>query len=158
MIKHLLAFFLQIFLLILFLLSSCKEKPSYLIQANKEGISILDLEYINDSLEINLVDFRVNHLKEDLYELKIYLIAEEPDKYVNGDYKFFVHFYPEIKEEKSSDFLALGTKKAYREEDILVFVRQFQSQTHHFERVRYGLLDQTGKRLFTLTLNGIEIP
>ena len=142
--------------LIIIAFLSCKEKSRDPINTKLGGKSILDIEYINDTLDINLVDFRITNLEQGDKRLEIFVITDQPEEYSHG-YRYFVHFYPKITSEADQKFISLGTKSIDSLDGVLVYSRDFKIDPTYFELVRYGLLNKEGKRLFVLTLDSVNI-
>jgi hypothetical protein len=125
---------------------------------NSNEISILDIEYLNDTLNIAVKGFKVIDLDEDNYEMEITMQTPELDKY-SKDFKFFVHciYYDDFRE-GDSDRLAVGTNRVKTEGDKIIFSRKFKSNVYEFETIRYGLLNtKTNERYFTLKLDSITL-
>lgn len=138
------------------LMASCVTKPKYDPSDNPKGKSILDIEYINDTLGVNLVDFRVETMSKNEYELSLYAFSKQ-SKLQLESHKFFVHAYPEKKREKPGNFISLDTDEFINQNDTLIFSRKFYSETESFEMIRYGLVDPKNRiRLFTLTLDNVS--
>lgn len=135
--------------------TSCKEDSSEWIHQTK-GYSILDLEYINDTLGITLKDIRISEISKDSFRISVYLLPDQLEKYGNQN-RFFIHFYPNYSSENLKSFIALGTRELKFKNGALIFERDFNSNIYWYPYVRYGLLDEDGRRLFTLELDSIRI-
>lgn len=142
--------------LALILFVACREKLRYDPNLNPQGQSILDIEYINDTLDINVVDFRVSDLEQGKQKMEIFVITEMAEEYSRG-YSFFIHLYPKISTESDQNFIALGTKSIDSLDGVLIYEREFKLDETYFEQIRYGLLNEEGERLFTLTLDSVRI-
>lgn len=141
-----------IFVFFVLLALSCGPKHKYDPSDNPKGKSILDIEYINDTLNINVVDFRVEHIEGQNYELEIYMISTDADLYAQ-DHKFYAHFYPD----HSSNFFPFGTNEIQRNGDTLIYNRNFSAALKNFAVIRYGLENKEGKRLFSLHIDSVDI-
>lgn len=158
----------KIFLILLLIIAviACKSdkketknglESNYPIQ-NENEKSILDFEYLNDTLNIAVKDFKVIDHNDDNYELEITMETPEIDKYSKG-HKFFVHcFYYDNLNVGNNDRLAVGTNRIKVEGKKIIFSRKFQSKVYEFKRIRYGLLNnETKERYFSLKLDSITI-
>ncbi len=161
--KNIVIFF---FLMIAF--SSCKkDKKAAGDEANiekKEVIknptekSILDVEYINDTLDLRIDEFKIIHLNKDKYELEIAMATPKIETY-SIDHRFFVQFYyNDDTEVDNKNKLSVATNKVRVEGDKLIFSRKFESQVDIFKTIRYGLANiKTKDRYFTLKIDSIAL-
>ena len=133
-----------------------KEKTEPLKNSNKK--SILDIEYLNDSLDIAITDIKVINKENDRYDLEIVLETPAIKKY-SQDHRFFVHcYYYEGMEDGEKKYMAIGTNRVKVEENKILFRRSFKSEIDIFKVMRYGLLDvKTNERLFNLKLDSIAL-
>lgn len=143
-------------LMVFLILCSCREERQYKILNEHPGQSILDFEYINDTLGINLIDFRVTSMDGPNKKLELFMVTDRVQEYGN-DHQYFVHLYPQFTSESSGNFVALGTNSIQISEDLIIYSREFSIQKDYFEKIRYGLKNSEGKRLFTLTLDTIQL-
>ena len=144
------------YILLVLLVSGCGPDHKYDPNSNPIGRSILDIEYINDTLNLNLVDFRVEQLGKEDYELSIYVISKSSNKY-SDNYRFYAHFYPYRDSVRlESSFFPLGTNNIERMGDTILYKRMFSSRIKSFEKVRYGLEDPKGERLFNLRIDSVD--
>lgn len=141
-------------ILVIFVLMalSCGSRHKYDPRNNHKGKSILDIEYINDTLNVNVVDFRVEHIEGQNYELEIYMISSDAELYAQ-DHKFYAHFYPY----HTSKFLPFGTKQIKKKGDTIIYNRNFSVALKNFKVIRYGLENKEGKRLFSLHIDSVDI-
>ena len=146
--------YILLFSIVLTFVIGCKKKDHSWIQ-DTEGYSILDLEYINDTLGIVLKDIRLLPLDQNKNLLKVYLLAEESEHY-SGNHSFFLHFYAERSREREGEFISVRADSVITERDALVFTGNFESDKNFFEMVRYGLVNSNKKRLFTLTIDSVK--
>ena len=118
--------------------------------------SVLDLEYLNDTLNVTVKDFKIIDHDHDTYELEITMETPDIDKY-SKDHKFFVNcFYFDHLKEGNSDRLAVGTNRVEVSGKKIIYSRKFQSKVFEFKRIRYGLLNnKTNERYFSLKLDSI---
>lgn len=135
---------------------SCKENSSDWIH-HTGGHSILDLEYINDTLGIILKDIRVQEIKSNQYHLKIFLLTEEEQSLYKVNYYFFVHLYRKKSKEREGGFVSMITNKVASQNNILVFSGDIETNQKIFEQLRIGLVNPKGERLFTLTVDSVKI-
>lgn len=122
----------------------------------KEGLSILDYEYINDTLGLNILDFRAVRFEDAECRFDIYLVTQYPEKY-GKNHRFFIHAYPENTTEADGGFTPLGTNQIRMEEGLLVYSRTFATHHAFYRKLRYGLIDGAGERLFTLKLDSVQL-
>ena len=141
--------------LILLFLLSCKQYNSDWVQQTS-GRSILDLEYINDSLDIVIKDIRIREIEPNRFLLDIYVFTEQHERY-SDNHHFYVHFYPKKAKEKGGDFLSVVTKEVSFKRKVLVYSGELKTKNANFELMRYGLVDADGKRLFTLAVETVAI-
>ncbi|MDB9960537.1 hypothetical protein OAD62_00410 [Oceanihabitans sp.] len=159
---------LVIIFFILIAYSSCKndKKPvnnevnieQNAVVKNSKEKSILDIEYLNDTLDLRIEDFKIIHLKEDSYELEIDMATPKIETYAN-DHRFFVQFYynDDIEVDKKNK-LHLATNKVRVDGDKVIFSRKFTSQVDIFKTIRYGLANTKRKeRYFTLKIDSITL-
>ena len=159
---------LVIIFFILIAYSSCKndKKPvnnevnieGKAVVKNSKEKSILDIEYLNDTLDLRIDDFKIIHLKEDSYELEIDMTTPKIETYAI-DHRFFVQFYyNDDTEVDNKNKLHLGTNKVRVDGDKVIFSRKFISQVDIFKTIRYGLANTKRKeRYFTLKIDSITL-
>ncbi len=127
--------------------------------SSRDGIRILDYDYINDTLSLIITDFRIVKVNDTSCKLDIYLNTSQPDLYSKG-HRFFVHAYTDNSTEKEGRFLSYDTNKIILYGEELVFSRRFSSQYDYFQKIQYGLAQKTDfgyKRLFSLRLDSVRI-
>ena len=159
---------LVIIFFILITYSSCKndKKPvnnevnieGKAVVKNSKEKSILDIEYLNDTLDLRIDDFKIIHLKEDSYELEIDMTTPKIETYAI-DHRFFVQFYyNDDTEVDNKNKLHLATNKVRVDGDKVIFSRKFTSQVDIFKTIRYGLANTKRKeRYFTLKIDSITL-
>lgn len=145
---------LSVFTLLL-LTAACKGEDADWI-AKEPGRSILDLEYINDTLGIRLRDIRSVHREKDTYEILVYLQTESHEHYLNG-YQFYLHFYEKPGTEQDGRFRGTLAREPYLKNNVLIFKGVLKSVRENYPLLRYGLVDETKKRLFTLAVDTTDI-
>lgn len=134
-------------------------KEEQVVSINKPNEkSILDVEYLNDSLEIAITDIKVTDKENDQYDLEIVLETPVIKKYSN-DYRFYVHcYYYEGMEDGEKKYMAIGTNRVKVEDNKIHYRRSFESEIDIFKVIRYGLLNtKTKERLFDLKLDSIAL-
>ncbi len=144
------------YIVLISLVLGCGPRYQYDPNKNRDGRSIIDIEYINDTLDLNLVDFRVKKLGTEDYELSIYIISQSSEEYFKN-HRFYAHFYP-YKDSvgPNTSFFPLGTNNTERMGDTIMYKRMFSSRIKSFEKVRYGLEDPKGERLFNLRIDSVN--
>lgn len=143
-------------LVILILCFSCRNPhPSWI--ESEPGNSVLDLEYINDTLGLIVRDIRVipeNDSKR--YQVRVYLEGTRRSGHWS-DHSFYVHFYPIIKTEAQGGFYPSQATPSEVRRGVWVFAGTFESDLEQFEMLRFGLVDGNRRRLFTLAVDSIPI-
>ena len=140
---------------LLVLIGACKdEAPDWI--ASEPGRSILDLEYINDTLGIRLRDIRSVQKGKDTYEISVYLQTESQERYLNG-YHFYLHFYQEPGPEQDGGFMGTIAGAPHFKDKVLIFRGVLQSERESYPLLRYGLVDESKNRLFTLAVDTTDI-
>jgi hypothetical protein len=125
---------------------------------NTKEKNILDVEYLNDTLDITIDEFKITHLKDDRYELEISMATPKIETY-SKDHKFFVqcYYYDDTEVDKSNK-LSVGTNKVKVAGDKVLFSRKFNSKVDIFKTIRYGLVNsKTKERYFTLKIDSITL-
>lgn len=155
---------LFIIVLILVAFISCKndtkdkEPNTSSIEETKSNIkSILDLEYLNDTLQIAVNDIYVENLQNDNYKVSVEMETPLVEKY-SKDYKFYIHcYYHDGLEVDDVKFLPVGTNKVAVDGNTITYSRKFTSDLDFFKVVRYGLLNKkTKQRYFSLKIDSVE--
>lgn len=155
----------MILVLLVFALGACKSDKNKGEIINKNKIepssnekSILDIEYLNDELEIEISDFRIIDNENNEYELQIIMKSPLLEKY-SKNYMFFVHcYYFEGEEVEGRNYLAIGTNRKKIVTDKIVFSRKFSTDVFDFKLIRYGMINtDTKERLFNLKLDSISL-
>ncbi len=123
---------------------------------NAAGRSILDLEYINDTLDILLQDIRIRELAPERFKLDVYVFPGHSSDLGKKDH-FYLHFYPKKAREMDGGFLSVVTGEIRSEKNALVYSGELNSKRAYFELMRYGMVNKEGKRLFTLTVDSVVI-
>ncbi len=134
-------------------MGGCRQ-ADYSWVGQQEGKSILDLEYLNDTLDIRVEDIRLVNLGEDQYKIDVYLFPENPAQYTEKQ-RFYLHLFPG--EEAGSEFLAVGTLDFRIERDAHIYSRTFTTKRRNFDSLRYGLINAEGRRVFSLKVDTLTI-
>lgn len=145
-----------IFGLLVFLLQGCHNED-YGWLDKEEGVRVLDLKYVNDTLGLVLRDIRVVASGvENRYAIRAYLEARDPERYIGGHY-FYIHFYPKKAKEGSGKFTGVTTQKVFSKKGLLVFEGTLNTDRDHYEMMRYGLVSPAKERLFSLEVDTLDI-
>ena len=137
------------------LLTSCKKQDHDWI-GQEPGHSILDLEYINDTLGLRLRDIRSVQMASDSFQIRVYVLPEADARF-DGSYRFFLHLYEDQSREGDQSFLPVGTLDFERMNGALIYSRRFKSARSQFSKLRYGMIGPEGNRLFTLNVDTLKI-
>lgn len=142
-----------LWVIFLLFLGGCKQ-TDYSWVAQQKGKSILDLEYLNDTLGIRLQDIRLVNLGADQYKIDVYLFADDPEQY-NEKQRFYLHLFPG--ELEDSQFLAIGTRDFRTQNNARIYSRTFTTTRRDFDSLRYGLINAEGQRVFSLKVDTLTI-
>ncbi|SFR36435.1 hypothetical protein SAMN04490243_1135 [Robiginitalea myxolifaciens] len=134
-------------------MGGCRQADYSWVQ-QQEGKSILDLEYLNDTLGIRVQDIRLVNLGEDQYKIDVYLFPDDPAQF-NEKQRFYLHLFPG--EHENDEFLAVGTLDFRVEKDAHIYSRTFTTARHEFDSLRYGLINADGRRVFSLKVDTLAI-
>jgi len=152
-----------LFIFAVLVLVSCRNEKSNELNNNVTEVktnekSILDIEYLNDTLQIAVKDISVLDLKDDKYEISVEMETPLIEKYSKG-YKFYIHcYYYDDLGEDGKKFLPIGTNKIKVNGDKITYSRKFTSDLDFFKVIRYGLLNsQTDERYFSLKIDSVDI-
>lgn len=145
---------LSVFTLLL-LTAACKGEDADWI-AKEPGRSILDLEYINDTLGIRLRDIRSVQIAPDSFRINVYVIPDRESRF-DASHRFFLHLYEDQSREGDQSFLPAGTREFGKKEGVLIYSRRFRSNNRKFTKLRYGMIGPDGTRLFTLTVDTLKL-
>lgn len=117
--------------------------------------SILDYEYINDTLALRIIDIRVSDEGNSDYEIEVIMETGNVEKY-SKNHKFFIHcYYYEGMETKN--FMPIGTNRVKVLDNVIKYSRKFKSHNDIFKVMRYGLLNtNTNERYFTLKIDSVD--
>lgn len=134
-------------------MGGCRQ-ADYSWVGKEEGKSILDLEYLNDTLGIRVQDIRLVNLGEDQYKIDVYLFPDDPEQFTE-EQRFYLHLFPG--EDADSEFLAVGTLDFRIEKEARIYSRTFSTKRREFDSLRYGLIDAEGRRVFSLKVDTLAI-